>query len=87
MLTGRVCLSMTTGSWRLSITLTVCTGEDLDVADLEAIRHAGLRLGLSTHDDREIDRALAFQPSYIALGHIFPTQTKAMPSAPQDWSS
>ena len=57
--------------------------EDLDVADLEAIRHAGLRLGLSTHDDREIDRALAFQPSYIALGHIFPTQTKAMPSAPQ----
>lgn len=57
--------------------------EDLDVADLDAIRHAGLRLGLSTHDDAELDRALALRPSYIALGHIFPTQTKEMPSAPQ----
>lgn len=57
--------------------------EDLDVADIEAIRHAGLRLGVSTHDDLEIERALAIQPSYIALGHIFPTQTKEMPSAPQ----
>ncbi|MFD1803815.1 thiamine phosphate synthase [Mixta tenebrionis] len=57
--------------------------EDLDVADLDAIRRAGLRLGLSTHDDSEIDRALAAQPSYIALGHVFPTQTKEMPSAPQ----
>ncbi|WNN44084.1 MULTISPECIES: thiamine phosphate synthase [Winslowiella] len=57
--------------------------EDLDVADLAAIRNAGLRLGLSTHDDAELDRALAVRPSYIALGHIFPTQTKDMPSAPQ----
>jgi len=57
--------------------------EDLDVADLARIRQAGLRLGISTHDDTELDRALAIQPSYIALGHIFPTQTKAMPSAPQ----
>lgn len=57
--------------------------EDLEVADLEAIRRAGLRLGISTHDDDEIDRALAVNPSYIALGHIFPTQTKLMPSSPQ----
>ena len=57
--------------------------EDLDVADLARIHQAGLRLGLSTHDDAELDRALAIQPSYIALGHIFPTQTKEMPSAPQ----
>lgn len=57
--------------------------EDLEVADLAAIRRAGLRLGISTHDDDEIDRALAVNPSYIALGHIFPTQTKAMPSSPQ----
>ena len=57
--------------------------EDLDVADLARIRQAGLRLGISTHDDTELDRALAIRPSYIALGHIFPTQTKAMPSAPQ----
>ncbi len=73
--------------WRLAIKYNaygVHLGqEDLDVADLDAIRHAGLRLGLSTHDDAELDRALALRPSYIALGHIFPTQTKEMPSAPQ----
>ncbi|WP_042858265.1 thiamine phosphate synthase [Dickeya sp. NCPPB 3274] len=57
--------------------------EDLDTADLNAIRAAGLRLGVSTHDDAELARAVAISPSYIALGHIFPTQTKAMPSAPQ----
>lgn len=57
--------------------------EDLDTADLDAIRAAGLRLGVSTHDDAELARAIAIQPSYIALGHIFPTQTKVMPSAPQ----
>ena len=57
--------------------------EDLDTADLAAIKQAGLRLGISTHDDRELARAVAISPSYIALGHIFPTQTKDMPSAPQ----
>ncbi|YCI81886.1 thiamine phosphate synthase [Enterobacteriaceae bacterium] len=57
--------------------------EELETADLAAIRAAGLRLGVSTHDDMEIDVALAVRPSYIALGHVFPTQTKQMPSAPQ----
>ncbi|ARA78161.1 thiamine phosphate synthase [Pectobacterium brasiliense] len=57
--------------------------EDLDTTDLAAIKQAGLRLGVSTHDDRELERAVAINPSYIALGHIFPTQTKDMPSAPQ----
>lgn len=57
--------------------------EDLETTDLSAIRHAGLRLGVSTHDDMEIDVALAARPSYIALGHVFPTQTKQMSSAPQ----
>ncbi|MGQ5287959.1 thiamine phosphate synthase [Pectobacterium actinidiae] len=57
--------------------------EDLDTADLTAIKKAGLRLGVSTHDDPELARAVALNPSYIALGHIFPTQTKDMPSAPQ----
>lgn len=57
--------------------------EDLDTADLAAIKQAGLRLGVSTHGERELARACAINPSYIALGHIFPTQTKDMPSAPQ----
>ncbi|KGT88104.1 MULTISPECIES: thiamine phosphate synthase [Enterobacterales] len=73
--------------WRLAIKYNaygVHLGqEDLDVANLDAIRQAGLRLGLSTHDDAELDRALALRPSYIALGHIYPTQTKDMPSEPQ----
>ncbi|MFW0883226.1 thiamine phosphate synthase [Cronobacter dublinensis] len=73
--------------WRLAIkhqAYGVHLGqEDLQTADLDAIRAAGLRLGVSTHDDMEIDVALAVRPSYIALGHVFPTQTKQMPSAPQ----
>ncbi|URN99505.1 thiamine phosphate synthase [Leclercia adecarboxylata] len=73
--------------WRLAIkhqAYGVHLGqEDLQATDLEAIRAAGLRLGVSTHDDMEIDVALAARPSYIALGHVFPTQTKQMPSAPQ----
>lgn len=73
--------------WRLAIkhrAYGVHLGqEDLETTDLKAIQAAGLRLGVSTHDDMEIDIALAAKPSYIALGHVFPTQTKQMPSAPQ----
>ncbi|MTD39326.1 thiamine phosphate synthase [Erwinia sp. CPCC 100877] len=73
--------------WRLAIkhgAYGVHLGqEDLEQTDLDAIRAAGLRLGVSTHDDMEIDVALAVRPSYIALGHVFPTRTKQMPSAPQ----
>ena len=36
--------------------------EDLETTDLSAIRRAGLRLGVSTHDDMEIDVALAARP-------------------------
>ncbi|GGW81159.1 thiamine phosphate synthase [Alteromonas halophila] len=57
--------------------------EDLALADLTAIEKAGLRLGISTHSYTEILIALRYSPSYIALGHIFPTQTKSMPSLPQ----
>jgi hydroxymethylpyrimidine kinase/phosphomethylpyrimidine kinase/thiamine-phosphate diphosphorylase len=57
--------------------------EDMDVADLPLIAEAGLRLGLSTHGYYEMLRARQLKPSYIALGHIFPTQTKDMPSDPQ----
>lgn len=56
---------------------------DLDCADLAAIRRAGLRLGISTHDDAELSRALAIEPDYIALGPIYPTILKAMAFAPQ----
>lgn len=57
--------------------------EDIEVADLQAISDAGICLGLSTHDDRELLKVKALNPSYLALGHIFPTPTKDMPSQPQ----
>lgn len=57
--------------------------EDLQAADLARIRAAGLRLGLSTHDHRELETALAARPDYIALGPIYPTILKKMKWAPQ----
>lgn len=57
--------------------------EDLAVTDLAAIQAAGLALGLSSHSYFELLLAHQYSPSYIALGHIFPTTTKQMPSAPQ----
>ncbi|WP_409438278.1 ThiF family adenylyltransferase [Shewanella sp. SP2S2-4] len=57
--------------------------EDLAVADLAAIKTAGLALGISSHSYFELLLAHQCSPSYIALGHIFPTTTKQMPSAPQ----
>lgn len=57
--------------------------DDIAQADLAAIHRSGLRLGLSTHGYTEIMIAHALQPSYIALGHVFPTPTKTMPSKPQ----
>lgn len=56
---------------------------DCIVANIGAIADAGLRLGVSTHSYEELGRALALNPSYIALGPIFPTTTKDMPWKPQ----
>lgn len=52
--------------------------EDLDTADIPAIRRAGMRLGISTHDHAELDRALALRPDYVALGPVWPTILKKM---------
>lgn len=57
--------------------------EDLATADVAAIRAAGLTLGLSTHDEAELDTALAHTPDYIALGPIYETTVKAMRFGPQ----
>ena len=57
--------------------------EDLDTADLPAIRAAGIKLGVSTHDEAELERALALAPDYVALGPIYPTILKAMRVGPQ----
>ena len=45
--------------------------EDIQEADIDAIYAAGIRLGISTHTPEEIDIALGFEPSYIAIGPVF----------------
>ena len=57
--------------------------EDMSDAPLQIIRTAGLRLGLSSHGYAEMLRAYAVQPSYLALGAVFPTTLKRMATAPQ----
>jgi len=57
--------------------------EDLHDAKLIEIEQAGLRLGVSTHSYWELARALAINPSYIALGPVFETTSKIMPWVPQ----
>lgn len=57
--------------------------EDLASADLTAIRAAGLKLGVSTHDHTELATARAAKPDYVALGPIYPTKLKIMPWKPQ----
>lgn len=52
--------------------------EDLDTADIPAICRAGIKLGLSTHDHAELDRALSHDPDYVALGPVYPTILKKM---------
>jgi thiamine-phosphate pyrophosphorylase len=73
--------------WRLAIDLGcdfIHLGQgDLNTADLSAIRRAGIKFGVSTHDEQELFRALEAEPDYIALGPIYPTVLKKMPFAPQ----
>ena len=57
--------------------------EDLAAADVAAIKAAGMRLGVSTHSEEELDVALAIGPDYVALGPIYETKLKAMQWAPQ----
>ncbi|GAB2712891.1 thiamine phosphate synthase [Comamonas sediminis] len=60
--------------------------EDLDAlsaAELAELRASGVRLGVSTHGYAEMVRASQAQPSYIAMGAVFPTTLKKMATVPQ----
>ncbi|OED46589.1 thiamine-phosphate diphosphorylase [Rhodobacteraceae bacterium (ex Bugula neritina AB1)] len=57
--------------------------EDMDTADFAALRRKGVRFGLSTHDEAELDRALSLAPEYVALGPVYPTLLKKMKWEPQ----
>ncbi len=73
--------------WRMAIEVGawgVHLGQsDLAAADLDAMAVAGLRLGVSVHGWHELARAHAVAPSYIAIGAIFETTSKELPTAPQ----
>lgn len=73
--------------WQLAIALGAygihLGQEDIDGADFDAIRQSGLRLGLSTHGYSEMLRAARQQPSYLALGAVYATNLKVMPTLPQ----
>jgi thiamine-phosphate pyrophosphorylase len=85
--TAAGCQLIVNDYWRLAIEegcdFVHLGQEDLDAADLPAIRRAGLRLGVSTHDDAELERALSLAPDYLALGPVYPTILKQMKWAPQ----
>ncbi len=57
--------------------------EDIDNADKNTIQKSGVKLGLSTHTDDELARALTWTPDHIALGPIYETTLKAMRYPPQ----
>lgn len=56
--------------------------EDIQEADIEAILEAGIRLGISTHTPKEIDIALGFEPSYLAIGPIYEPISKKLTYRP-----
>ena len=57
--------------------------QDADEADMAAIANANIRFGLSTHSERELQRALSLRPNYIALGPVYKTILKKMTWSPQ----
>ncbi|WP_078040349.1 thiamine phosphate synthase [Bartonella apihabitans] len=57
--------------------------EDLVDANVEKIKKAGLKLGVSTHDASELNKALAVKPDYVALGPVYQTILKKMKWQPQ----
>jgi len=73
--------------WELAVELGIewlhLGQEDLDTADLDAIRAVGIRLGISTHSVEELTRALSYSPDYVALGPIWETKLKKMAFGPQ----
>ena len=56
--------------------------EDLENAEIEKIYRAGLRLGVSTHAENEIQRASELNPSYIACGPVYVTTSKVLSFKP-----
>ena len=59
---------------------------DLDRADVGAMRKACGKLGPSTHDEAEFDRALKLKPDYVALGPNIPPASRRWRLGRRAWS-
>jgi thiamine-phosphate pyrophosphorylase len=51
--------------------------DDVPVAEVRRLS-ATLRVGVSTHDERQLEQALAERPDYVAFGPIFSTVSKEL---------
>jgi thiamine-phosphate diphosphorylase len=62
---------------RLSGAAGVHVGQhDLSVGDARTVAGAGAMIGVSTHDEAQVDEALQSAATYVAVGPIFGTSTK-----------
>lgn len=50
--------------------------EDLPIDAVRAVAGADAIVGVSTHDERQVDRALEGAATYLAVGPVFGTETK-----------
>jgi thiamine-phosphate pyrophosphorylase len=50
--------------------------DDLSVADARAVLGPDAIVGISTHDEGQVDAAARTPATYVAVGPIYPTQTK-----------
>ncbi|RMD83699.1 MAG: thiamine phosphate synthase [Candidatus Dadabacteria bacterium] len=57
--------------------------KDLERYPKEVLSKRSIKLGISTHDFQEIDRAMEFNPDYIAFGPIYNTISKEMVQPPK----
>jgi thiamine-phosphate pyrophosphorylase len=73
--------------WQAALDLNCNFGhlgqEDMDTADIAALRRKGVRFGLSTHAAGELARALSVDPASVARGPVYPTLLKKMKWGPQ----
>jgi thiamine-phosphate pyrophosphorylase len=51
---------------------------DLSLAEVQSVA-PGLKVGVSTHDLEQLERALASRPDYVAFGPVFGTTSKENP--------
>jgi thiamine-phosphate pyrophosphorylase len=84
---GHACQLIVNDYWREAIAAGAdyihLGQEDLAAADIPTIKAAGVKVGISTHNEKELAIALAAEPNYVALGPIYETKLKVMKFGPQ----